>query len=89
LLFLFCDVEVLPLNSTSLGVKSALEERTMKRKKFGEERIIGVLKEAEAGAKVRELCSWRAAASLRRNRAVDLARRRAAPIGPSARGCAG
>jgi putative transposase len=28
----------------------------MKRKKFSEEQIIGVLKEAEAGAKVRELC---------------------------------
>jgi len=28
----------------------------MKRKKFSEEQIIGVLKEADAGAKVRELC---------------------------------
>jgi putative transposase len=28
----------------------------MKRKKFSEEQIIGALKEAEAGAKVRELC---------------------------------
>jgi len=28
----------------------------MKRKKFSEEQIIGVLKEAEAGAKVREVC---------------------------------
>jgi putative transposase len=28
----------------------------MKRKRFSEEQIIGVLKEAEAGAKVRELC---------------------------------
>ena len=28
----------------------------MKRKRFSEEQIIGVLKEAEAGAKVREVC---------------------------------
>jgi len=30
----------------------------MKRARFSEEQIIGVLKEAEAGAKVSELC-WR------------------------------
>ena len=28
----------------------------MKRARFGEEQIIGVLKEAEAGAKISELC---------------------------------
>lgn len=28
----------------------------MKRKQFSEERIIGILKEAEAGAAVKELC---------------------------------
>ena len=30
----------------------------MKRKQFSEERIIGILKEAEAGAVVAELCRW-------------------------------
>ena len=30
----------------------------MKRRRFSEEQIIGVLKENEAGAKVDELCRW-------------------------------
>jgi putative transposase len=35
----------------------------MKRKRFSEEQIIGILKEAEAGAKSTDLCRRRASAS--------------------------
>jgi len=35
----------------------------MKRDQFSEERIIGILKEAEAGAVVTELCRWHGTSS--------------------------
>ena len=37
-------------------MESAPQERTIKPKRFTEEQIIGVLKEAEAGAKTTDLC---------------------------------
>ena len=39
-----------------MKVESAHKERTLKGRRFTEEQIIGVLKEADAGAKTKDLC---------------------------------
>jgi hypothetical protein len=57
--------EVKRLFSTAKGTGLPYRERTMKAKRFSEEQIIGVLKEAEAGAKTMDLCRKRAGAALR------------------------
>ena len=49
------DIDLTPEISTRLEYSSLPTERTMKAKRFSEEQIIGVLKEAEAGAKTKDL----------------------------------
>ena len=55
----------------------------MKGKRFTEEQIIGVLKEAEAGAKSKELCLSSTTRNGRTVRSATIRRRSSPPTGPT------
>ena len=54
ILAIVCDVA--PADLSGLNWSLALKGRTMKRKRFTEEQIIGILKEHDLGAKTADLC---------------------------------
>ncbi len=59
----FLNSDHTPTKYTIEKLESLAQEEAMKRSRFGEEQIIGILKQAEAGVKVQDPC--------RQNRILD------------------